>query len=113
MPILSTNTKLWLHGLTAAAITAFSTAASGVIALPTVFSFDRNGLMNMLKLCAVPTALAVFAYLQKSPVPGTILEPGDTAKLQNPVISPDGTISGTSATLQKATPPSASAPKSE
>lgn len=101
MPILSANTKLWLHGLFAAAITAFSTAASGVIALPTVFSFDKNGLINMAKMAAVPTFLAVFAYLKQSPVPG-LVGPGDTASIKNPTISPDGTISGDSATLQKA-----------
>lgn len=106
MPILSTNTRLWLHGLLAAAITAFSTAASGVIALPTVFTFDKNGCINMVKMAAVPTFLAVFAYLKQSPVPG-LIEPGDTATVQNPIISPSGTISGTSATLQKAPAPEA------
>lgn len=105
MPILSVNTKLWLHGLFAAAITAFSTAASGVIALPTVFTFDKNGFINMAKMSFVPTALAVFGYLKQSPVPNDVLGPGDTATVKNPVIATDGTISGTSATLQKAPSP--------
>lgn len=61
--------KVWLHGLFAAAVSAFASAASGAIALPTVFTFDRNGLINMVKLATVPAMLAVFAYLKSSPLP--------------------------------------------
>jgi hypothetical protein len=61
--------KVWLHGLAAAAISAFASAASGAIALPNVFTFDRNGFINMAKLATVPALLAVFAYLKSSPVP--------------------------------------------
>jgi hypothetical protein len=61
--------KIWIHGLVAAAISAFSSAASGAIALPTVFTFDRAGFLNMVKLATVPALLAVFAYLKSSPVP--------------------------------------------
>jgi hypothetical protein len=61
--------KVWLHGLAAAAISAFASAASGAIALPSVFTFDKNGLINMAKMAAVPALLAVFAYLKSSPVP--------------------------------------------
>lgn len=64
-----TNFRVWIHGLLAAFISAFATAASGVIALPTVFTFDKPGFENMLKLATVPALLAVFAYLTKSPVP--------------------------------------------
>ncbi len=63
------NLKVWIHGLAAAGISAFASAASGVIALPTVFTFDRVGFMNMLKLATVPALLAVFAYLKSSPMP--------------------------------------------
>jgi hypothetical protein len=63
------NFKVWLHGLAAAGISAFASAASGAIALPTVFTFDRVGLINMVKLGTVPALLAVFAYLKSSPVP--------------------------------------------
>jgi hypothetical protein len=69
MAILSKNFKIWLRGLLAAAISAFSTAASGALTLPTVFNFSHAGLMNILKLSAVPALLAVFAYLKQSPVP--------------------------------------------
>jgi hypothetical protein len=61
--------KVWLHGLAAAAISAFASAASGAIALPSVFTFDRNGFINMAKLATVPALLAVFAYLKSSPMP--------------------------------------------
>jgi hypothetical protein len=61
--------KVWLHGLAAAAISAFASAASGAIALPSVFTFDRNGFVNMAKLATVPALLAVFAYLKSSPIP--------------------------------------------
>jgi hypothetical protein len=64
-----TNVKVWLHGLLAAAISAFSTAASGAVALPTVFSFTRDGVINMIKLATVPALLAVFGYLKASPLP--------------------------------------------
>jgi hypothetical protein len=63
------NLKIWLHGLAAAAISAFASAASGAIALPTVFTFDKAGLVNMAKLAAGPAMLAVFAYLKNSPIP--------------------------------------------
>ena len=61
--------KIWIHGLAAAAISAFASAASAAIALPTVFTFDRAGFLNMVKLATVPALLAVFAYLKSSPVP--------------------------------------------
>ncbi len=98
---MTTTTKAWIHGLVAAGIGAIATAASGVLALPTVFNFTHDGLMNVLKLTMVPTLLQVFAYLKQSPLPGAVIEPGDKASIQNPTIAPDGTITGTSATLQK------------
>jgi hypothetical protein len=63
------NLKIWLHGLAAAAVSAFASAASGAIALPAVFTFDKAGLVNTAKLAAVPAMLAVFAYLKNSPIP--------------------------------------------
>lgn len=61
------NWKQWLQGLIAAVVSAFSTAASGAITLPSVFSWDRNGLINMVKLATVPAMLAFFAYLKQNP----------------------------------------------
>jgi hypothetical protein len=74
------NLKTWIHGMAAAAISAFASAASGAIALPTVFTFDRTGLLNMVKLATVPALLAVFAYLKSSPVPALTLAPPVEAK---------------------------------
>ena len=105
MSILSTNTKVWLYGLFAAFISTFATSASGFIALPTVFNFTHNGLINMVKLSVIPAGVAVFTYLSKSPLP-PLIQPGDTATVQNPIIDAQaGTITGTSATLKKADPP--------
>jgi hypothetical protein len=67
--VIMNDLKIWIHGLAAAGISAFASAASGAIALPSVFTFDRAGFLNMVKLAAVPALLAVFAYLKSSPVP--------------------------------------------
>lgn len=105
MSILSANTKLWLHGLFAAFISTFASSASGFIMLPGVFNFTHNGLINMAKVSALPAMIAVFAYLKTSPLP-PLIQPGDTATVQNPIIDAQaGTITGTSATLKKADPP--------
>lgn len=101
MSLLSLNTKIWLHGLFAAFISTFATSASGFIALPTVFNFTHNGIINMVKLSAIPAMVAVFGYLKTSPLPA-LIQPGDTATVQNPTILSDGTITGSSATLKKA-----------
>jgi hypothetical protein len=61
--------KVWIHGLLAAAISSAATAASGAIMLPTVFTLNKVGFINMGKLAAVPAMLAVFGYLKASPVP--------------------------------------------
>ncbi len=63
------SVQVWLKGLATAGIPAFSSAASGAIALPQVFTFDRVGFLNMLKVAAVPAMLAVLAYLKSSPLP--------------------------------------------
>ena len=101
MSILSANTKIWLHGLFAAFISTFASSAGGFLMLPTVFNFTHNGLINMAKVSALPAMIAVFGYLKASPLP-TLIEPGDTATVQNPTIdTAAGTITGTSATLKK------------
>jgi len=63
------NIGIWIRGLAAAAISAFASAASGAIALPAVFTLNKAGLLNMVKLATVPALLAVFAYLKSSPIP--------------------------------------------
>lgn len=63
------NFKLWLHGLLTAVVSAFASAASGAIVMPTIFTFDKHGFGLMAKLAAVPAMLAGFAYLKQQPVP--------------------------------------------
>lgn len=96
MALLSKNFKIWFRGLMAAAISAFSTAASGALTLPTVFNFSHNGFMNILKLSTVPALLAVFAYLKQSPVPAP-----DTTVVSQKDTSPDGTVSETHVEITK------------
>jgi hypothetical protein len=104
-PVVSTTTKAWLHGLFAAGISAFATSASGLIALPTVFNFSKDGIINMLKMAAVPAGIAVFTYLKQSPLPPeSVIGPGDTVKTVNPVIT-QGQITADSATITKAPAP--------
>lgn len=65
------NWMKWLHGLGAAFIGAFATAASGAITLPNVFSFTHSGMINFAKVCTVPAMLSAFAYLKQSPLPSS------------------------------------------
>jgi hypothetical protein len=75
------NLKTWIHGLAAAAISAFASAASGAIALPTVFTFDKVGFLNMVKLATVPALLEVFAYLKSSPIPALTVTATQTVEI--------------------------------
>lgn len=65
--------KAWIGGLLAAFIQSFAIAASGAITLPTVFTFNKIGLINVIKLSTVPAMLNVFAYLAKSPIWGVTI----------------------------------------
>ena len=78
------NWKAWLYGLGTAVISAFSTAASGAIALPSVFSVTADGFINRGKLAAVPAMLAFFAYLKTHPLPAETTPPPDTPKENQP-----------------------------
>lgn len=70
------NWKLWIHGLAAAAISAFSTAAGAFIVMPNVFNFrSAESMGNAAKIVLIPTALAVLAYLKTSPMPGAPGQP--------------------------------------
>ena len=68
---MTSNTRVWLQGLSAAAISSLVTAVNGVIVLPAVFNFSRDGWINTAKLVLVPTIGAVCLYLKKSPMPET------------------------------------------
>lgn len=82
------NWKAWLQGLLAAAVTAFSAAISGAIGLPSVFTWDRNGLINLMKLATIPTVLAFFGYLKTHPTPqleAVVDQQGNVTIAGNPV----------------------------
>jgi hypothetical protein len=82
------NWKAWLQGLLTAVISAFATAASGAIALPTVFSFNRTGLINVIKMAAVPALLAFFAFLKQNPTPqieAVVDQSGNVTVKGNPI----------------------------
>ena len=82
------NWKLWLQGLLAAFVSAFASAASGAIALPAVFTFDKAGLLNMIRLATVPAMIALFAYLKQYPTPqlsAVVDQQGNVKVVGNPV----------------------------
>lgn len=66
---MTTNTRVWLHGLAAASISSLVTALNGVIVLPDVFNFSHDGCINTVKLVLIPTIGAVCLYLKRSPLP--------------------------------------------
>jgi predicted histidine transporter YuiF (NhaC family) len=72
------NFIIWVHGLGAAFISAFVSSASGVIALPSVFNFSHDGMINMAKVSTVPALLAAFAYLKSSPLPAVSITQVET-----------------------------------
>jgi hypothetical protein len=78
MKFLSDKTLVWLHGLCAAFISSFSTSAAGFLTMHSVFNFSHDGLINMVKLSAVPAAVTVFGYLKQSPLPPISPENGQS-----------------------------------
>ncbi len=66
--------KAWVHGIFAAFISAFATSLSGALALPTVFNFSHDGIMNMLKMALLPAVTSVLAILKQSPLPTLSVE---------------------------------------
>lgn len=95
------SVKVWLQGLAAAAISAFATAASGVIALPSVFTFDKAGLLNMIKMATVPAMLAVFAYLKQSPMPSLSVSAPANIKVDSGTVSVTGNPAATVSVQEK------------
>ena len=101
---MNSTTRAWLHGLVAAAITSFATAANAVLAMPDTFNvYSEHGWANLGRIILVPTGISVFAYLKSSPLPGTAipLQAGDTAQLKNVSVTKEG-ITADSANIQKA-----------
>lgn len=66
--------RAWIHGILAAFISAFATSLSGALALPTVFNFTHDGIMNMLKMALLPAVTSVLAILRQSPLPTLSVE---------------------------------------
>lgn len=63
--------KSWLHGLSAASISAGAGALSGMATLPSVFNLSHDGLINVAKLTLVPAVFAAATYLKQSPLPAS------------------------------------------
>ena len=93
--------KVWLHALLATAISSFATAASGALLLPTVFTFDKNGLINMIKMATVPTMLAVFLYLKQSPVPSLTVSAPANIEVDSGTVSVSGKPAATVSVQEK------------
>lgn len=83
------NWGQWFYGLVTGVVSAFCTGAAGALALPTVFTLDRNGFANMVKL-GVPSAIIAFlAYLKDHPAPvlKATVDPAGNVKVEgNPVV---------------------------
>ena len=100
---MTDTTKVWLHGLGAAAIGSSSSSLATILVAPDRFNLTSlQGFGHVCIVALVSGAVAAAGYLAKSPLPPLVMGPGDIATLKNPSISPDGTISGDSATLTKA-----------
>jgi hypothetical protein len=99
--------KLWIHGLIAGAISSFSTAAGACLSMPETFDVTtKHGWANIARVTLIPTALSVFAYLKKSPIPGFSLDAGDSALAKGVAIDDTGAITADSIAVKKAdTPP--------
>ena len=79
---MPTTIRQWLYGLGAAFIGAFATAAAGALALPSVFNFTRDGLINFAKITLVPALYSMFTYLKQSPLPGSITTTAEVKDIQ-------------------------------
>lgn len=67
---MSTNLKLWIHGLAGAFIGAFGTAISNVLVDPSTYNLQTlAGAKKLLLSSLISAGLAVGLYLKSSPVP--------------------------------------------
>lgn len=73
--------KVWLHGLAAAAIGAFSTSITVLVVDPTKFNFSGEGFLSLAKVSIVAAIVAVAGYLAKSPLPEEAATTGQAQKL--------------------------------
>lgn len=63
------NVQVWLKGLIAAVVGAFSNSAVMLISAPEQFNLSKPGLILLGKTAAVSALVALFMYLKQSPVP--------------------------------------------
>jgi hypothetical protein len=104
---MTTTTRIWLHGLCAAFIGASSSSLATILVAPDRFNLTSlQGAGHLLVVSIVAGVVAAAGYLTHSPLPPLppVLGPGDVATIQNPAISAEGAITGSSATLTKADP---------
>lgn len=102
---MTDTTRAWLHGLGAAAIGSSASSVATILVAPDRFNLTSlKGTADVFLVALVAGVVNAAAYLAKSPLPPLAMGPGDTATMKNPSIAPDGTISGTSATITKAIP---------
>jgi len=100
---MTNNTRIWLHGLGAAAIGSSASSIATIMVAPDRFNLTSlSGFGHVCLVALVAGIVNAAAYLAKSPLPPLVMGPGDKATLQDPSVSPDGTITGSSATLEKA-----------
>lgn len=101
---MTDTTKVWLHGLGAAFVGAAASAIGPMLIAPDRFNLTSlAGLRSVFLASLISGGVAAAAFLRQSPLP-PLIGPGDKATVLNPTISSDGTITGDSATLQKAPP---------
>lgn len=99
---MTDNTKVWLHGLLAAFIGATASSIGPMLVAPDRFNLTSGaGVRSVFLASIISGIVAAAAFLKQSPLP-PLIGPGDKATVLNPTIATDGTITGDSATLQKA-----------
>jgi len=84
---MTSTTKIWIHGMAAAAISGLSSAAIAYFAAPQAFNFSNAGLIAFAKVIVLGAALPTFAYLKQSPIPAL----SATVSSQTDTETPTGT----------------------
>lgn len=102
---MKNTTKIWLHGLGAAAVGSAASSLGPMLVAPATFNLTSlHGLANVCLSSVIAGFASAAFYLSKSPLPPLppTLEAGDKLSLTNPTISTTGEMSADSAIIQKA-----------
>lgn len=75
------NLKVWLHGLAAAAVGAFSSSVTALVVDPAKFNFTTGGFLALGEVSLVAAIVAVAGYLAKSPLPDSSASSSQAQKL--------------------------------